>query len=237
MRHDVTIRPLGRLSAALLLILAGCTADDGRTPVVVYSPHGRELLETFELQFEEANPEIDVQWLDMGSQEVLDRLRSERANPQADVWWGAPSPMFVTATEQELLAPFTPSWAEALPADAKDAEGRWHGTFLTPMVIAYNTTSVDSASVPRDWDDVLAPEWTDRVLIRDPVASGGRAVTGCRIGVIVGHHWTFLFPDGRGYPGSGTRGSPAIWWSQIMATSVQSASLCDAQNARSGIVS
>lgn len=172
MLREQVIRQAGRISAALLLVLAGCATDDGRTPVVVYSPHGRELLETFEQQFEETNPDIDVQWLDMGSQEVLDRLRSERANPQADVWWGAPSPMFVTATEQELLAPFSPSWAGALPADAKDAQGRWHGTFLTPMVIAYNTSRVDSASVPRDWDDVLAPEWTDRVLIRDPVASG-----------------------------------------------------------------
>lgn len=172
MHHEHMTKRLARMTAALLLVLAGCASDDGRTPVVVYSPHGRELLETFEQQFEEANPDIDVQWLDMGSQEVLDRLRSERANPQADVWWGAPSPMFVTAAEQNLLAPFSPSWAGALPTDAKDPQGRWHGTFLTPMVIAYNTTRVDSASVPRDWDDVLAPEWKGRVLIRDPVASG-----------------------------------------------------------------
>src|SRR5690606_37650362 len=119
MRHYDKPRPAGRL-LALLLVVAGCATDDGRTPVVVYSPHGRELLETFEAQFEEANPDIDIQWLDMGSQEVLDRLRSERANPQADVWWGAPSPMFVTATGQDLLAPFSPSWAGALPADSKD---------------------------------------------------------------------------------------------------------------------
>ncbi len=166
-------RPLRRTGSLLpFLLLAACAGDDGRTPVVVYSPHGRELLETFEERFETAHPEIDVQWLDMGSQEVLDRLRSERANPQADVWWGAPSPMFVTATEQDLLQPFAPTWAEHLEADARDPQGRWHGTFLTPMVIAYNTTSVAEADAPRDWDDVLDPRWRDRVLIRDPVASG-----------------------------------------------------------------
>src|SRR5690606_6014682 len=63
---------------------------------------------------------------------------------------------------------------------------------------------------------------------RDPVASGGRAVTGSRIGVVVGHRWTFLFPDIRGGPGSGARGSRLIWWSRIMAASVQSASFCEA---------
>lgn len=163
-----------RLPLALLFIAAtGCTgADDGRTPVVVYSPHGRELLESFEEQFESANPGIDVQWLDMGSQEVLDRLRSEKANPQADVWWGGPAPMFVSATEEQLVQRFAPSWAAQLPADARDADGHWHGTYLTPMVIAYNSSSVPAAEVPRDWDEVLEPEWKDRVLIRDPVASG-----------------------------------------------------------------
>jgi iron(III) transport system substrate-binding protein len=159
--------------ALLFLAAAGCAGtDDGRTPVVVYSPHGRELLETFEAQFESANPGIDVQWLDMGSQEVLDRLRSEKANPQADVWWGGPAPMFVSAAGEGLLQPFAPSWAAQLPADARDTDGHWHGTYLTPMVIAYNTASVPAADVPRDWDAVLAPEWNDRVLIRDPVASG-----------------------------------------------------------------
>ncbi|MGH7445134.1 MAG: extracellular solute-binding protein [Longimicrobiales bacterium] len=162
-----------RVVTALFLIAAGCTGgDDGRTPVVVYSPHGRELLETFETEFETRHPLIDVQWLDMGSQEVLDRLRSEKANPQADVWWGGPAPMFVTAVEQELLQPFLPTWSAQLPADARGANGQWHGTYLTPMVIAYNTTSVAADSVPRDWDEVLEPQWHDRVLIRDPVASG-----------------------------------------------------------------
>jgi iron(III) transport system substrate-binding protein len=48
----------------------------------------------------------------------------------------------------------------------------WHGTYLTPEVIAYNAEVVDSARVPRDWDDVLKPEWKDKVLIRDPLESG-----------------------------------------------------------------
>ena len=48
---------------------------------------------------------MDVRWLDMGSQEVLDRVRSERANPQADVWFGGPASLFATAARESLLAP------------------------------------------------------------------------------------------------------------------------------------
>jgi iron(III) transport system substrate-binding protein len=44
--------------------------------------------------------------------------------------------------------------------------------YETPAVIAYNSAALDSTEVPRDWDAVLEPRWTDQVLIRDPLASG-----------------------------------------------------------------
>lgn len=160
------------LALPALALLAACGGGDGRTVLTVYSPHGTEMLEAYEARFEAAHPDVDVQSVDMGSQEVLDRLRSERANPQADVWFGAPSFTFADAARDGLLEPFAPTWAGAVPADAKDAQGLWHGTYLTPEVIAFNTRLVPPSERPRDWDDVLDPRWKDRVLIRDPMASG-----------------------------------------------------------------
>ena len=155
-----------------LLLFAACSGD-GRTPVVVYSPHGREMLQAAERDFEAAHPDYDLQALDMGSQEVLDRLRSEKANPQADVWWGAPADMFETAAGEGLLAQTDPSWAEAVRAAGHADDQRfWWGNYLTPEVIAYNTAAIPAADAPRDWDDVLDPRWTNEVLIRDPLASG-----------------------------------------------------------------
>ncbi|HEX5724826.1 MAG TPA: extracellular solute-binding protein [Longimicrobiaceae bacterium] len=164
--------PRAAVALPALLALAACGGGDGREVLTVYSPHGREMLQAFEQRFEALHPEVDVQAVDMGSQEVLDRLRSERANPQADVWWGAPAPMFEDAARDSLLERFAPSWAGALPPDARDPEGYWHGTYLTPEVIAYNTAAVPPDQVPRDWDEVLDPKWKGKVLIRDPMASG-----------------------------------------------------------------
>jgi len=161
-----------KLIPVLLALLAACTGDDSRKTLVVYSPHGKEMLKAFEERFEKAHPDVDVQSVDMGSQEVLDRLRSEKANPQADVWWGAPAPTFEEAAREGLLEKWAPSWAGALPADARDPEGFWHGTYLTPEVIAYNTQAVPPTEVPRDWDEVLDPKWKGKVIIRDPMASG-----------------------------------------------------------------
>src|SRR5205809_3046950 len=99
--------------AALLLLLAACSRDH-RTPLVIYSPHGRDLLTLFERRFEALHPDIDVRWLDMGSQDVYDRLRSERANPQADVWFGGPATIFARGARDSLLESFRPTWVEAL---------------------------------------------------------------------------------------------------------------------------
>lgn len=163
---------LSAITLAAGLALGACGAGDGRTPLVVYSPHGRELLQAFEQEFETRRPDVDVQWIDMGSQEVLDRIRSEKANPQADVWWGAPAAIFQTAAAEELLEPYAPTWAATLSPEARNDAALWHGTYITPEVIAYNTEAVRGDEIPRDWDDLLDPRWRNKVLIRDPLASG-----------------------------------------------------------------
>ncbi|MBA3579445.1 MAG: extracellular solute-binding protein [Gemmatimonadaceae bacterium] len=157
----------------------GACSNDGRTVLTVYSPHGKDLLGYLETEFEKANPSVDVQWVDMGSQEVLDRVRAEGANPQADVWFGAPAEAFDRAAKENLLEPYTPSWAGAVDGEARHPQHLWYGTYLTPEVIGYNSEVLSAADAPQDWDDVLDPKWKDKIIIRDPVASGTmRAIFG-----------------------------------------------------------
>ncbi len=156
---------------ALAVALSAC-GGDGRTPLLVYSPHGKEMLREYEEAFEAEHPTVDVQWIDLGSQEVYDRIAGERANPQASVWWGAPQTLFMRAAEDSLLQQFTPSWAGAVPPEARDADGRWWGTYLTPEGVLFNTDALAEADVPADWDDLLDPRYRDRLLIRSPLESG-----------------------------------------------------------------
>lgn len=159
------------IGALLVAGLAGC-GGDGRTPLTVYSPHGRDLLQLFEAEFERRQPAIDFRFLDMGSQEVYDRVRSERANPQADVWFGGPDSIFARAAAEGLLAPYRPEWAEAVPAASRAEGDLYFGTFRTLPVLVWNEKRVAAAEAPRDWDDLLGPRFAGRVLLRDPMASG-----------------------------------------------------------------
>ncbi len=164
-----------RLASATLalpfLILAGC-GGGGRTPLTVYSPHGRDLMTLIEAEFERANPAIDLRFLDMGSQEVYDRVRSERANPQGDVWFGGPDAIFARAAAEGLLAPYRPSWADAVPEGSRAPGDFYFGTYRTVPVLVYNSQRLAPEEAPRDWDDLLQPRFTGKLLVRDPLASG-----------------------------------------------------------------
>lgn len=161
-----------------VVALLGCSRDQ-RTPLVIYSPHGRDLLTLFETRFEALHPDVDVRWLDMGSQDVYDRVRSERANPQADIWFGGPSLILAQAARDSLLDCARPSWADAIPPRARGEGDCYFAAYETPAVFLYAEKVVPAADAPQDWDDLLHPRWKDKLIIRDPLASGTmRAVFG-----------------------------------------------------------
>src|SRR5438128_8777116 len=122
---------------ALCALIVSCCSFDGRTPLVIYSPHGRDLLTLLERRFEQLRPGVDVRWLDMGSQEVYDRVRSERANPQADIWFGGPSLILAAAARDSLLDCSRPAWAAAIPARARGAGDCYFAAYETPVVFLY----------------------------------------------------------------------------------------------------
>jgi iron(III) transport system substrate-binding protein len=161
------------------MALGAACRRDARTPLVLYSPHGRDLLGLIEQEFERAHPEVDVRWLDMGSQEVYDRLRSEKSNPQADVWYGGPDTIFARGAREGLLAPYRPAWADAVAAESRHANDLYFGLYRTPAMPVYNSRAIPPAEAPREWNDLLDPKWKGKILIRDPLASGTmRAVWG-----------------------------------------------------------
>ena len=162
---------MGVAAACVVMLVPGCSSQN-RNNLVVYSPHGKEMLTAFEQEYEKLHPDVDVQWLDMGSQDAYDRIRTERENPQADIWWGAPSTTFAKAEKDSLLEKYVPSWAGAVKPEMKSEHGYWYGTFLTPEVIMYNNHVLNESTAPHDWDDLLDVQWKDKIIIRYPIASG-----------------------------------------------------------------
>ncbi|KHF34546.1 Iron deficiency-induced protein A precursor [Paenibacillus sp. P1XP2] len=152
------------------------SGDDGgkksSQKLVIYTARDKNVVEQILPKFEEQNPDIDVEVMTMGAQQIMERVRGEKANPQADFWWGGTQSSFITAANEGLLESYKPSFADSVPAEYKDAQDRWYGEMLLPEVIMYNSEAIKEADAPKDWDDLLDPKWKDQILIRGVMASG-----------------------------------------------------------------
>ncbi|HVQ39118.1 MAG TPA: extracellular solute-binding protein [Pyrinomonadaceae bacterium] len=182
----MTFRSFKLLITVLCLsaLLFSCNRSSNPTgrKLLIYTPHGQDLLKDFIARYQAEHKEVEVQFLDMGSREILERVRAERNRPQADLWWGAAHTTFQTAAEENLLAAYRPTWADKVSNSARDSQDRWFGTYQTPEVIVYNSDAVKPEEAPRDWDDVLDPKWRDKILIRNPNPSDSmRAIFGAMI--------------------------------------------------------
>lgn len=125
-------------------------------------------------KFEAKYPEYkgNVQVLNMGAQQILERVRAEKENPQADVWWGGTQQELSRAAEEGLLQPAPASVMKKVPEQYRDPQGRWVGEILLPEVIMYNTDALKPQQAPQDWDQLLDPKWKGKILIRDVAPSG-----------------------------------------------------------------
>jgi iron(III) transport system substrate-binding protein len=150
-------------------VLTACGPSE---TLVVYSPHGKEMLGDYEKLFEQKYPEVDVQWLDLPSQTVYTRVSQEKANPAADIWWGGTSAILAKGAQEGLLASYTPTWAAAVDADQKDADNRWYATHRSPLAILYNTRKYKEEDIPTQWDALLQESWFGKISLRQPLNSG-----------------------------------------------------------------
>ncbi|MEU5904109.1 extracellular solute-binding protein [Micromonospora sp. NPDC047467] len=171
---------------AMLATTAACgssddnDAADGASPAaaaekfVIYSARDKAVTDFVVEQFTAKNPEYKgkVEVLNMGAQEVLERVRAEKANPQASVWWGGTQQGLASGAAEDLLTSWQPSFATKMDARYKDAQGRWFGEILLPEVIMYNNKALTPEQAPKDWDELLDPKWKDKIIIRDVAASG-----------------------------------------------------------------
>jgi iron(III) transport system substrate-binding protein len=166
------------LLLAIICLLTACGTSDSaaRREILIYTPHGKDLLQDFAARYEAANPGVKVNFVDMGSREVLERIRAERNRPQADLWWGASQMTFQDAADEGLLAAYRPTWADKVPADSHDKNDFWYGTYETPEVIAFNSEVLNEQTAPQDWDEVLDKKWRDKILIRNPIPSDSMRV-------------------------------------------------------------
>ena len=109
--------------------------------------------------------DFDIEILTLGGGELSDRLLAEARNPQADVVFGLVPLSMHQLKNANILAPYTPSWAEGLPAAYRDAEHYFHSFWQTPIVLAYNSDAMSASEAPKSWLDLSGDAYAGRYAV------------------------------------------------------------------------
>lgn len=130
---------------------------------------------------------VEVDWIDVGGpfesvKFLRSRFREAGKNVDIDILWGGGSEIFVELDRQKMLQPYQ------LPAHLKEAVPRqvggvslfsadatWVAVAMTTFGLYVNTRDLaqQKLPVPRDWGDLLRPEYKGLIVLPDPRRSSG----------------------------------------------------------------
>ena len=117
---------------------------------------------------------IQVRWVRLSAGEVLVRIRSERTNPQVALWFGGPSPEFIVAKREGLLAPYAPRINFEPPPGTFDEAHYWTGFYFGAIGFASNTEILARKEIPppTSWHDLLKPSFKGEISVAYAYTSG-----------------------------------------------------------------
>ncbi|MER7797269.1 extracellular solute-binding protein [Microbacterium sp. NPDC096154] len=149
----------------------GGADGESQGTVTIYSPRPSAITDEIIPMFEEQSG-YDVQLVTLGAAEVADRIRAEKDNVQADVWWGGTPSLFTPAANEDLVEPWGDGVLDLVEDEFQFDDDKWVAEMRQLQLIAYNTDMLSEDEAPKDWDDLVDPQWKDQILIRDVAASG-----------------------------------------------------------------
>lgn len=166
--------------------MVACQQESESTELNLLCTPQVQWCEGMKAEFEQAFPEITVNFVRMSSGESLTRLRNERDNPQFDIWWGGPIDSFIAAEEEGLLEAYdSPNLDNIKDPDLmRDPENHWAGVYVGSLGFATNQTFLDEnpgLEPPRSWDDLLKPEFAGQLMVAHPSSSGTSYTALCTI--------------------------------------------------------
>nr|WP_165218635.1 ABC transporter substrate-binding protein [Allorhizobium pseudoryzae] len=130
--------------------------------------------------FKKKYPEIQVNELnpDAGSADEVEAVKANKDNkgPQAPDVVDVGLAFGPQMKKEGLLQPYKVStWAE-IPDNIKDAEGYWYGDYYGVMSFLVNKDLVKTS--PKDWSDLLKPEYAGQVALAGDPRASNQAILG-----------------------------------------------------------
>lgn len=107
--------------------------------------------------FKEAATEagFDIEFVDLGGTEVLNRVVAEKDAPVADIVFGLNDMNFEVLRNEEILEAYTPEWIDEVADDVQVTEDNLYNPItLARVFLIYNADVVDEADAPTSYEDL-----------------------------------------------------------------------------------
>jgi putative spermidine/putrescine transport system substrate-binding protein len=123
------------------------------------------------LKVNELNP-------DAGSGDEIEAIKANKGNtgPQAPDVIDVGLSFGPSAKKDGLLQAYKVSTWSTIPNDQKDAEGYWYGDYYGVLAFQINADIVKN--LPRDWPDLLKPEYKNAVALAGDPRASNQAIQG-----------------------------------------------------------
>src|SRR5438105_1454133 len=156
---------------------AATTAPKASGKIAIYSALNESTNNELFGAFKKATG-VDVDVLPLAAAgELQTRITTEKNSPKADVFVGGSSEFHDPLGKQGLLETYKSPNAADLDTQYKDPNGFWTGWYLGIFGFVLNTDrfskEMANAKKPAAWDDLLDPAWKGKLILPDPVKTGG----------------------------------------------------------------
>ncbi|HLQ61241.1 MAG TPA: ABC transporter substrate-binding protein [Candidatus Acidoferrales bacterium] len=146
--------------------------------LTVYSALNESTNNAFMDAFKKAYPGVQTSVLGLAAAgELQTRIRTEKNAPKADIFVGGSSEFHSPLGKEGLLLAYKSPNASVVDTKYKDADGAWTGWYIGIFGFVYNTDrlakELGSLAQPQDWDELLNARWKKKLILPDPVKTGG----------------------------------------------------------------
>lgn len=174
------------LAAVLVLAAVGVPAFAQSRQLVVVTSFPKELFETYKQAFEARYPGVEVVITQKQTSAGVTYVRETAARPVADIFWASAVDAFMYLKQLGLLQPYRPPAAimqriasQIGSFPVHDPDGYYLGFAVSGYGIMWNKPYLQAHRLPepREWDDLVRPEYYGHVVISSPSRSGTTHLT------------------------------------------------------------
>ena len=169
------MKSVSLVAAALALIGAWGTANSATT-LTVYTALEADQIKAYQAAFEQAHPDIKIQWVRDSTGIITAKLLAEKDNPKADFVWGLAGTSLGLMSKEGMLEPYAPKGLDKIAANMRDAAAvpAWVGMDGFASAICFNTIEAERQKLPKptSWQDLTNPVYAGKIVMPNPASSG-----------------------------------------------------------------